>query len=312
MKFSKTQHESYIRKLSSSSSQDSLASHLTSHLKLNALYWASTSLDILNVAPIQPTDTLTFLMACYDPQTGAFGGNVGMDVGLLYTLSAIQVLTAMNKCVPDKEKTAKSSLQNPNGSFSGDCWGEVDIRFTYCAVSALSLLKLPNYIDSKSAIQYIMSCCNESDGGWATAPGGESHGALVWCAVASLSILGAMDWVEDCDAVGWWLSERQVAASGGLNGRPEKKEDVCYSWWVLASLKILERDSWIDGNKLREFILSCQDLEDGGIADRPGNVVDIFHTLFGLAGLSVLGEEGLEEVDPRYCMTARVIRKLGL
>ena len=35
----------------------------------------------------------------------------------------------------------------------------------------------------------------------------------------------------------------------------------------------------------------------GGIADRPGNMVDVFHTLFGAAGLSLLGHPGLEEVD---------------
>jgi len=29
-------------------------------------------------------------------------------------------------------------------------------------------------------------------------------------------------------------------------GRPEKLPDVCYSWWVLASLKIIGRLHWID------------------------------------------------------------------
>ena len=33
----------------------------------------------------------------------------------------------------------------------------------------------------------------------------------------------------------------------------------------------------------------CQDEEDGGIAERPGNLADIFHTFFGVAGLSLLG-----------------------
>lgn len=32
------------------------------------------------------------------------------------------------------------SLQKEDGSFRGDHGGEVDARFTYCAVSALSLL----------------------------------------------------------------------------------------------------------------------------------------------------------------------------
>jgi geranylgeranyl transferase type-2 subunit beta len=41
-----------------------------------------------------------------------------------------------------------------------------------------------------------------------------------------------------------------------------------------------------------------QDPELGGIADRPGDMVDVFHTVFGLAGLSLLKYPGLKEVDP--------------
>lgn len=41
-----------------------------------------------------------------------------------------------------------------------------------------------------------------------------------------------------------------------------------------------------------------QDPEAGGFADRPGNMVDVYHTHFGIAGLSLLGFEGLQEVDP--------------
>ena len=56
---------------------------------------------------------------------------------------------------------------------------------------------------------------------------------------------------------GWWLCERQLP-SGGLNGRPEKLPDVCYSWWVLSSLAILGRIHWIDSKKLTKYILACQ------------------------------------------------------
>lgn len=41
-----------------------------------------------------------------------------------------------------------------------------------------------------------------------------------------------------------------------------------------------------------------KDPELGGIADRPGDMVDVFHTNFGIAGLSLLGYPGLKEVDP--------------
>lgn len=48
---------------------------------------------------------------------------------------------------------------------------------------------------------------------------------------------------------------------------------MCYSWWVLASLKIIGRIHWIDKAKLSTFILACQDEETGGFADRPGDMV---------------------------------------
>jgi geranylgeranyl transferase type-2 subunit beta len=53
------------------------------------------------------------------------------------------------------------------------------------------------------------------------------------------------------------LCERQTR-SGGLNGRPEKMQDVCYSWWCLSALSILGRLHWIDGAALSRFILHCQ------------------------------------------------------
>ena len=60
--------------------------------------------------------------------------------------------------------------------------------------------------------------------------------------------------------------------------------------------------SSIDADKLTSFILSAQvgvlmtqywvlfksfiqDPEGGGISDRPGNMVDVFHTHFGIAGM---------------------------
>jgi geranylgeranyl transferase type-2 subunit beta len=33
---------------------------------------------------------------------------------------------------------------------------------------------------------------------------------------------------------------------------------VCYSWWVLSSLIMIDRVHWIDKEKLAKFILNCQ------------------------------------------------------
>ena len=51
---------------------------------------------------------------------------------------------------------------------------------------------------------------------------------------------------------------------------------------------MIGRRDWIDEKALETFILNCQDPEDGGISDRPGNTVDVFHSFFGLAALSLL------------------------
>jgi geranylgeranyl transferase type-2 subunit beta len=81
--------------------------------------------------------------------------------------------------------------------------------------------------------------CKNFDGGFGAVPGAESHAAQVFCCIAALSLAGALH-VVDQDLLGWWLSERQCD-SGGLNGRPEKQADVCYSWWILSCMSILGR-----------------------------------------------------------------------
>ena len=55
-----------------------------------------------------------------------------------------------------------------------------------------------------------------------------------------------------------------------------------------------------------------QDPDLGGIADRPDNVSDVFHTFFGLAGLSLLGYPGLRAIDPVYAMPEEVTKSLGI
>jgi geranylgeranyl transferase type-2 subunit beta len=209
-----------------------------------------------------------------------------------------------------------SSLQDRStGTFHGDQYGEPDTRFLYAAFNALSLLGLLNIVDVPLAIEYIDSCAN-TDGGYGTVPGAESHSGQIFVCLAALSIAGVLesrliersDWA---DRLGAWLSERQITSGqgiGGLNGRPEKREDVCYSWWVGSSIVMLKRAHWIDRVALSKVILSCQDQEHGGISDRPGNSVDVFHTCFGISGLSLLQWSdkqpsdspisfGLEEID---------------
>uniref|UniRef100_A0A6N2KJ20 Geranylgeranyl transferase type II subunit beta n=1 Tax=Salix viminalis TaxID=40686 RepID=A0A6N2KJ20_SALVM len=111
-------------------------------------------------------------------------------------------------------------------------------------------------MNEEKAFNYIVSC-KIVDGGFRCTPGGESHDGQIFYYVGALTITGSLHHVEK-DLFGWWLCECQVK-SGGLNGRPEKLPDVCYSWYI----------------------------ENGGISDRPKDVVDVFHTYFRAVGLSL-------------------------
>ena len=134
------------------------------------------------------------------------------------------------------------SLQQPSGVFAGDKYGEVDTRFLYSALNALALLGRLHEVDVEKTVGYIQRCKN-FDGGFGAVAGAESHAAMgascctlcpaqyanyimtVFVCVAALAILDRLD-VIDQDTLAWWLAERQLP-NGGLNGRPEKLEDVC-------------------------------------------------------------------------------------
>jgi geranylgeranyl transferase type-2 subunit beta len=192
----------------------------------------------------------------------------------------------------------------------------VDSRFSYCALQSAALLGRLGALDVAGAVRFVARCRN-FDGGFGAVPGAESHAGQVFCCVGALAIAGggALARVVDADVLGWWLAERQVD-SGGLNGRPEKQSDVCYSWWILSALRILGRASWIDAGRLAGFILDCQDPQ-GGIADRPGNAADVFHTFFGVGGLSLLGRlggagEAHAPICPVYALPRALVDALGL
>ncbi|MCJ1251578.1 hypothetical protein MMC30_008813 [Trapelia coarctata] len=296
-------HIEYIQSLDTR--RDELEYWLTEHLRLNGVYWGLTALYLLRQPRgLSRDETVDFVLSCQHGN-GGFGAAPGHDPHMLYTVSAIQILATVDG-LDQLERRGQSGRQivgqfianlqdRASGSFAGDEWGETDTRFLYGALNALSLLHLLHLVDIAKAVAHVQACAN-FDGGYGVNPGAESHAGQVFTCVGALAIAGRLDLV-DRDRLGGWLSERQLD-DGGLNGRPEKLEDVCYSWWVLSSLAMIGRLHWIDGERLANFILRCQDPAMGGFADRPGDMVDVFHTFFGVAGLSLLNYPGLEEVDP--------------
>jgi hypothetical protein len=167
-------------------------------VKSPALAFAEIA-DLLYPAAQSPSEEeqiVRFALACRNAD-GGFGGNVGHDSHLLYTLSAVQVLCMLGAEVPDKDKTAAwvAALQQPDGSFVGDRWGEVDTRFSYSALNCLALLGRLDAVDMDAAVKFVLGCQNW-DGGFGVAPSAESQAGQIFCCVGALSIanrLGDID-----------------------------------------------------------------------------------------------------------------------
>lgn len=284
-------HEKYLKQYSND--ETGTEQILAEYIKMSGMYWGLNALYImqtLDLDSIEVSKALIFVKTCQTAE-GGFAAAPRHDAHILHTLSAVQILKILDRCNPehldiDRCVSYISSLQQNDGSFAGDKWGEIDTRFSLCALAALKILNRLDAIDLEKAVEFVISCWNQIDGGFGRMPGSESHTAYVYCCVGSLAIANRLDLI-DTNQLSWWLSERQLP-SGGLNGRPEKLPDLCYSWWCLATLKMVNRMHLIDHQRLLNFILACQDDEQGGMSDRPGNWVDPYHTMFGLASLSLI------------------------
>ncbi|KII67634.1 Geranylgeranyl transferase type-2 subunit beta [Thelohanellus kitauei] len=186
--------------------------------------------------------------------------------------------------------------------------GEKDTRCCFCAIASLYFLNKFNSFNKEKCAQYIVSCLN-FDGAFGAITNAESHAAQVYCCIGSLILLNKNHLIND-ESLGLWLCERQCE-SGGFNGRPEKLPDSCYSWWVLSSLRMINKYEWFDQKKLTSYILACQDTETGGFSDRPGDIVDPFHTLFSLCGLSLMNTypDLILPVNPIVCMPEYILEE---
>uniref|UniRef100_A0A8C0XXB7 Geranylgeranyl transferase type II subunit beta n=2 Tax=Cyprinus carpio TaxID=7962 RepID=A0A8C0XXB7_CYPCA len=127
-----------------------------------------------------------------------------------------------------------------------------------------------------------------------------------------------------------------------------KKDDYEYTlseylrmsgiYWGLTVMDLMGQLSRMNREEIIEFIKSCQH-DCGGISASTGHdphllytlsavqilslydsinvidvdkVVDPFHTLFGVAGLSLLGDEQIKPVNPVFCMPEDVLQRIGL
>lgn len=96
----------------------------------------------------------------------------------------------------------------------------------------------------------------------------------------------------------------------GSNGRLNKHPDTCYSFWVGASLDMLDKTALIDVEGTRRWLLEKTQHMIGGFGKEPGYPPDIYHSYMGLAALAVLETPGLEKLDSALCISQKAKEKI--
>ncbi|KZC05390.1 PREDICTED: geranylgeranyl transferase type-1 subunit beta [Dufourea novaeangliae] len=217
----------------------------------------------------------------------------------------------------DLSKVDKKSIlegmracQKPDGTFSAVLMGgESDMRFLYCACCISAILNDWSGMDKARAIDYILNSISY-DGAIGQGPGLESHGGSTFCAVASLCLMNELHNVltnDQLNRLRRWCLMRQ---DSGFHGRPGKPSDTCYSFWVGATLQLLDFNKFPDPEKNRAFVLTTQNGIIGGFAKFAKCQPDPHHTYLGLCGLSLAGETGLSIVNAALNITDRAYKHL--
>lgn len=228
---------------------------------------------------------------------GGFMGNTGQKAHLAATYAAcacLTILSAIHKV--NKEnlyKFLKACKRRELSTFETQAeGGEDDLRALYCAVAVAHMARLDDMdlLFDSTFVERIKEC-QTYEGGLGAVPYAEAHGGYTFCGLAALALLGKakeLDLVKLLD----FIKRLQCTETGGLRGRTNKLVDGCYSYWQGAAACIagrslgLEHDGLLDWPKLKAYITKCcQDCKHGGLRDKPGKPVDLYHTCYCLSGL---------------------------
>jgi protein farnesyltransferase subunit beta len=252
---------------------------------------------------------ISTLTPCQNP-TGGFGGSHGHMSHLAPSYAAVLTLASVGgEALSMVDRRAMLNwllrIKQPDGCFSVCIDGERDVRAIYCALTIISLLRLPVPKELlENTVEYLVGC-QTYEGGFAATPGGnEAHGGYTFCALAALSILlppRKLKEAVDMDALVRWLSMRQYAPEGGLSGRTNKLVDGCYSTWIGGCWALVEAAIGVEmplwsREGLIRYIMAATQYQHGGLRDKPGKGADFYHSCYVLLGLgSAMYHHSFEE-----------------
>lgn len=193
---------------------------------------------------------------------------------------------------------------------------ESDARMAYCASVLSDFLRIVNGKDAEvnvrkgknaeRAMNWSRSC-QTWEGGFGQRPGLEAHGGSTYCHIAAMSIRNPQLTSVDVHEATRYLAMKQVSGGqGGFQGRPGKDEDVCYSFWCGAALRILLSESLFNVDANRSALLNAQS-PIGGFGKEAGEFPDPYHSYLAIAALAMIDNDeaaaersslGLAVLDP--------------
>ncbi|OBT51071.1 hypothetical protein VE04_09229 [Pseudogymnoascus sp. 24MN13] len=259
-------------------------------------YWTLTALSALGEDVSQYRERLISTVAPLQNSTGGFGGGHGQMSHLATTYATVLSLTmvggedAINAIDRKAMWQWLSRLKQSDGGFQMSIGGEVDVRGAYCAAMLVKLLRLPLHLadgspakaenfDLFTGLGEYVSRCQTYEGGIASRPDTEAHGAYAFCALACLCILG-----DPRETLPKYL-DTVVTRIGLVACRPLL--DACLAGSA-ENHGAPHNDSLYSREALTRYILCCgQDTtKRGGLRDKPGMFSDGYHTCYLLVGLS--------------------------
>lgn len=208
-------------------------------------------------------------------------------------------------------------------------------------VDGIPDLNIPKFV------QCVRSA-NTDDGGISEMPFHEGHAGFMYCAVSALSLASPFpgdlqasghplqEGIVDPNLTFRWCASRQTTEFDeddgedtdsednpdetsphvsetewvGINGRPNKIADTCYSWWVAGSLAVLGRIDLLNIEPNIRFLLDRTQHAIGGFGKCEGYPPDIYHSYLGLATLSAMKYEGLKPIHPAACISYDAVKHL--
>lgn len=225
-------------------------------------------------------------------------------IAMTYTaLCNLQILgDDFSRVKKDAIISSLKHLQKRMGNFAPNArGGEADMRFLFCGCAISGMLNDWSGFDHDLAVGYIQKS-QSYDGGIGLYPGAEGHGGSTYCAVAALKLLDRLDAI-DVDRLARWCLRNQ---GKGFKGRPNKPEDTCYSFWLGATLKMIDHYHFTRAEENRDFNILCQSNLRGGFSKHPHGYPDILHSHYGVCGMSLMGFDGLRPLNVAYGMSEKV------